>query len=57
MMRTWAGVAVLGLVMVAAVALDLWSARSKAGNDELRLDGDSTLLWVLRLMGGRPRWR
>ncbi|HEX9362332.1 MAG TPA: hypothetical protein VGA47_00930 [Candidatus Dormibacteraeota bacterium] len=57
MMGTWAGVAVLGLVMVAAVALDLWSAGSKAGNDELRLDADSTLLWVVRLMGGTPKWR
>jgi hypothetical protein len=57
MMRTWAGVAALGLLMVAAVAVDLWSARSKASNDELRDDGDSTLLWVVRLMGGTPKWR
>jgi hypothetical protein len=57
MVRTWAGVAVVGFVMVAAVVLDLWSGRSKAGNDELRVDGGSALLWVVRLMGGTPKWR
>jgi hypothetical protein len=57
MVRTWAGVAVVGFVMVAAVVLDLWSGRSKAANDELRVDGGSALLWVVRLMGGTPKWR
>ena len=57
MMRTWVSLAALGLVMVVAVAFDLWSARGKAGSDELRDDGDSTLLWVVRLMGGTPKWR
>jgi hypothetical protein len=56
MIRALAGVTILGLVIVAALAVD-WSARRRTGNDKLRHDDDPALLWIARLMGGRAKWK
>lgn len=57
MVRTWAAVAALGLLTVVAVVLDLRSARREADDVELRDGEGSMLVWIVRLMGGTPKWR